>query len=177
MLRIFVTLIVTLEVLTVAQLVPPERDRNTSREHVAFVPERPHATPDYASRCTHKAPVGLNEALVQAASEFGIDPKVLFVTVLRESGCRVRARGTSGEVGLGQVLPRVWLKSLRDAGILSNAGDLWDVGVNLRASAYILSRLSLDASGDLHGMFRRYNGSGPKARVYAREQVRVLASL
>lgn len=179
MLRIVVTLLVLLDVmLAVRIVVTMERARESSQPHAAIVPAPPPPVPvEYATKCNRAPPKGFDGSLVAAATEFGIDPKVLFVTVLRESGCHVRARGSSGEIGLGQVLPRVWVKSLREAGILEEASDLWDVRTNLRASAYILSRLLTDADGDTYGMFRRYNGSGPKARQYAREQVRALASL
>lgn len=129
------------------------------------------AGPDYTAGCHTTPPKGFNQALVEAAAEYGVDPWVLAVTVYRESGCDQYALGAAGEVGLTQVNPTVWMPTLKAEGIAARPQELYDVKVNLRASAHILAYSYKAASGSLFGTFRRYNGSGPKARLYAREQV------
>jgi len=129
------------------------------------------AGPDYTTGCHLPPPNGLNQALVQAAAEYGVDPWVLAVTVYRESGCDQYALGAVGEVGLTQINPTVWMSTLKAEGIANRPQELYDVNINLRASAYSLAYNHKAASGSLFGTFRRYNGSGPKARHYAREQV------
>jgi soluble lytic murein transglycosylase-like protein len=131
----------------------------------------------FAEHCDSKPPADFDVLVQSAAFEFGVDPRVLATTVYRESDCDEKALGSSGEIGLGQVHPKVWSDTLIEAGIIRRTKDLWTPITNLRASAYILARLSDAADGDLRGTFRRYNGSGPKARKYAREQVQVFASL
>jgi len=127
--------------------------------------------PGYAVGCHVAPPPDLSEAIARAAVEFDIDPWLVAVTVHRESGCDQYALGAKGEVGLAQVNPSVWLDTLRAEGIARRPQELYDVRTNLRASAYILHQARRSARGDLFGTFRRYNGSGPKARRYAREQV------
>jgi len=127
--------------------------------------------PDYGVGCRTTPPDDLSVAITRAADEFDVDPWMVAVTVHRESGCDQYARGSSGEIGLAQVNPSVWMDTLKSAGIARRPVDLYDVRTNLRASAYILSRMLDAADGDLFGTFRRYNGSGPKSRKYAREQV------
>jgi len=133
------------------------------------------AMPAYGGWCTHPEPVGFDVAVEDAAFEYGVDPWMLAVTVHRESGCDPDARGLVGEIGLAQINPPVWMSALRDAGIVTRARDLYDVRTNLRAAAFILREGHRAAAGSAYGAFRRYNGSGPKARQYAREQVAVYA--
>ena len=155
-----------LEALLYEREVPPAANENA-------VPE----LPSFALACSRSAPEGFDELVRAAATEFGINPNVLAVTVYRESGCNAQALGSSGEISLAQVHPKVWTSTLVKEGIIVRAKDLWDPATNLRAGAYILSRLSTAAEGDTFEMFRRYNGSGPKARKYAREQLEALSSL
>lgn len=128
----------------------------------------------FATHCGVQPPFRFDLHLRAASVEFGVDPRILATTVYRESRCDSKALGSSGEIGLGQVLPRVWTRTLRARGILRSATDLWEPKTNLRAAAFILS--TLDGKG-LHDLFRRYNGSGPAAERYAREQVRTHTTL
>lgn len=131
----------------------------------------------FSAHCDHAPPVLFDQMVEAAAVESGIDPRLVAVTVYRESDCDPAALGSSGEVGLGQVHPKVWTASLVAAGIVRRAEDLWDPWTNLRATSHILAHLRMKADGQLLGMFRRYNGSGPRARAYAHEQVRAFSSL
>ena len=83
------------------------------------------------------------------------------------------ALGAMGEIGLGQIRYEIWGRELKDAGIISRKSDLWHPQVNLRATDWIFSQLT----GGTQERFRRYNGAGPKARQYAREQQRALERL
>lgn len=172
-LRILVTALLAVEVaILVAIVTQPVEVERTFEECEAPLPVM-----TYSTHCDRLPPVGFDEMVEDAAAEFGVDPKVLATTVYRESDCDPKALGSSGDVGLTQVVPKVWAKTLKQEGIIEDASDLWDPLTNLRASAYILSRLSADAGGDLWGTFRRYNGAGPRAKKYATEQVQMYLSL
>lgn len=123
--------------------------------------------------CTALRPEGLGFLIDQVAAEEGVNPAWLAVTVWRESGCNNAARGSSGEIGLAQINPKVWSAKL---GASPDGWEMWDPESNLRYSAMILKRLRDSSSSDWE-MFRKYNGRGPKARKYANEQMAVLASL
>lgn len=166
-LRVLVTALLAAEVAVIAAFVAQPVEQERSFE------ECPDPLPvrTYSVHCDRTPPVGFDEMVEDAAAEFGVDPKVLATTVYRESDCNPKALGSSGDVGLTQVVPKVWAKTLKQEGIIVDTSDLWDPLTNLRASAYILSRLSADAGGDLWGTFRRYNGAGPRAKKYATEQV------
>lgn len=123
--------------------------------------------------CTRPRPAGLGFLIEEAAAEADIEPAWLAITVWRESGCNNAARGSSGEIGLTQINPRVWASKL---GASPDGWEMWDPESNLRYSAMILRRLR-DSSSSEREMFRKYNGRGPKARKYAAEQMAVLASL
>jgi hypothetical protein len=88
--------------------------------------------------------------------------------IMRESWCDPRARGSSGELGLGQIRPKVWGSRLREAGIIRRDKDLLDPRKNIRAVVWILEQLP----GGLESKLRAYNGSGPKARRYAKQLLR-----
>lgn len=133
--------------------------------------------PTFASLCTHEPVKGFDKMLLQAATSYKVDPMILAVTVYRESGCDPNAIGSSGEIGLGQINPRVWSSELKAQGIIKTKNDLKDARINLRASAYVLAKMLRASKGDTRSMFRRYNGSGPKARAYAQAQVKALSVL
>lgn len=88
--------------------------------------------------------------------------------VMRESLCDPRAKGSSGELGLGQIRPKVWGSRLREAGIIGRDKDLLNPRKNVRAVVWILEQLP----GGLESKLRAYNGSGPKARRYAKHLLR-----
>lgn len=138
---------------------------------------KPPPGPDYSAHCDRSAPEGFNRMVAQASAEFEVDPWVLAVTVYRESDCRAHVTGGAGEIGLTQIGPNVWAETLKGEGLIAEAKDLYDPLTNLRASAWILNRLSHRAKGSEQETFRRYNGAGPRARRYASEQVAVLTSV
>lgn len=123
--------------------------------------------------CTHPYPEGLGFLIEDAANEVDIDPAWLAVTVWRESGCDNAARGSSGEIGLAQINPKVWSAKI---GASPDGWEMWNPESNLRYAAMILRRLR-DSSSSEREMFRKYNGRGPRARKYAAEQMAVLAKL
>lgn len=133
--------------------------------------------PDFAHYCDRKAPKDFNRLVLEAATEFELDPWVLAVTVYRESDCRERAKGSSGEIGLAQVNPSVWAETLVAEGFISKTADLYDPRTNLRSAAWILAKLKRQVAGDELSLFRRYNGAGKKADRYATEQLAVLYEL
>lgn len=137
----------------------------------------PAAGPTYTSYCEEAPPKNFDEIVESAAAEFEIDPRVLATTVYRESACDQKALGSSGEIGLAQVHPRVWTGALKEAGIIRSSKDLWRPRTNLRAAAWIIASLSEDEGADLWDVFRRYNGSGPKANQYASGQVKLFRAL
>ena len=132
--------------------------------------------PDYAAACDLTPPAGLSRMVEAAATEYGVDPKLVATTVYRESDCDQHATGSSGEIGLGQVHPKVWLETLKEAGIARAAHELYDPMTNLRATAYILHILEGRADSR-EELFRLYNGSGPQAKKYGREQVAAYRSI
>jgi soluble lytic murein transglycosylase-like protein len=143
---------------------PPKEDREEEAQR------------DYTKGCSFPPPESLSQDILSASAEFGVDADILAVTVYRESGCDPWALGSSGEIGLSQITPKVWVKILRRENILSREQELWDPRTNLRAASWILSTLIREEKNTFE-VFRRYNGRGPKARKYAREQERSLSQI
>jgi soluble lytic murein transglycosylase-like protein len=125
---------------------------------------------NYSKNCSGKPPEQFDHLVQAAAKSYKINPRVLALTVYRESGCRSHVVGKAGEIGLGQIHPRVWEKTLISEGIIGSRKDLYDPETNLRASAFVLSEMSRRAGGNPQETLRRYNGAGPAARKYARVQ-------
>ena len=131
----------------------------------------PHAgAPDYTLHCDRTAPENFDLLVEEAGRESGVNPRVIALTVYRESGCDPLAAGAAGEIGLGQVYPSVWGPALIEEGIIESVGDLYDPKINLHAVGFILSESLKYAKGDPREALRRYNGSGPSARGYATDQ-------
>jgi len=124
--------------------------------------------PDYGAGCKREAPDGLDEGITAASSEFDVDPWVLAALVQHESACNPNAVGAAGEIGLTQINPKIWVPRLRDAGIANSSKDLFNVGVNLRAAAWII-QANGTAKTSKFEQFRRYNGGGPASSAYAKE--------
>ncbi len=125
---------------------------------------------DFSRHCDFDPPEGFNDLVYKVADHWSINPRMLALTVYRESGCDTGALGAAGEIGLGQVHPKVWKDTLLDGGIIESVVDLYEPEVNLHAVAFILGEMDRMADGDTLDALRRYNGSGSRARKYAREQ-------
>jgi len=172
-LRIAITLLVVAESVVAWNLLAGSSD--TLEPVGECLPEG--VDPGYTVGRRVTPPEGLAEVIEAASHEFHVDPWMLTATIHRESGCDQYALGSSGEIGLAQVNPSVWMPTLRRKGIAKRPQELYNVRANLRAAAFVLHRMHVAANGDVFGIFRRYNGSGPKARQYAREQVHYYTTL
>ena len=133
-------------------------------------PEPPVDTADYILHCERSAPENFDRLVDEAGREFGVNPRMIALTVYRESKCDSHAVGSDGEIGLGQVYPFIWARVLRDEGVIESVDDLYDPAINLRATGFILSESLRYAKGDPVDAIRRYNGSGPRAERYAQRQ-------
>lgn len=127
-------------------------------------------TEDFAQHCRVDPPEEFNAFIEKAAEAHKVNPRVIALTVYRESRCKTDALGAAGEIGLGQIHPVVWEKTLKREGIINSVDDLYDPEVNLHAVGFVLSEALRYAKGDPKDALRRYNGSGPTARRYAAEQ-------
>lgn len=132
---------------------------------------------DFAQHCDKTPPEGFSRMVEDAAEETGINPRLLALTVYRESRCKADALGAVGEIGLGQVYPRIWKEPLVEEGIIDSVDDLYDPEVNLRAVGFILGESLRYAKGDPTDALRRYNGDGPAAERYAYEQTHLYRAM
>lgn len=135
-----------------------------------MVVEATEVREDLSRHCDRDHPEGFSDLVYKVADHWTLNPRMLALTVYRESGCDMGALGAAGEIGLGQVNPSVWKGTLLREGIIGSVDDLYDPEVNLHAVAFILGEMDRMAGGDTLDALRRYNGSGPRARKYAREQ-------
>jgi len=178
--------VVTLQVLTLAVLggaiyqelgenpPPTETPEPTFPEVSEWPPAIP--TPHLTALCGAAGSVELDLLIQEAAEEAGIEPAMLAAVVAQESRCRPTALGGAGEVGLGQIHPHVWTRTLKKEGLIQGPEDLWEPETNLRCAAYILSR-QVKRSKSTWSALRRYNGAGPKARHYADEVSAKMAAI
>ena len=119
--------------------------------------------------CTSKAtPKDLETLALSAGGEYGVNPRLLLALVQKESGCDPKAKGSSGEIGLGQVMPSVWFHRVQVPLGLSREADLYVPLTNLRAVALILRDIHEYAGGNVSATLRLYNGSGRKAQDYSK---------
>lgn len=130
----------------------------------------PEPAEDFARHCDIEPPSGFNRMVEAAGEATGINPRLIALTVYRESRCKADALGAVGEIGMGQVYPRIWEDTLVNEGVIESVDALYDPEVNLRATGFILGEALRYAKGDPVDALRRYNGSGPAAERYAHEQ-------
>lgn len=147
---------------------------DVAQADVSFVPQGTN----YSLHCTStNTPANFSKLVHRAARKYDIDARMLAVTVYRESGCDPTLTGTVGDAGLGQIVPKIWLRTLIKNGLVSNKQDLYDPAKNLNSTAWILSRLSAKYPHSKHLVFKHYNGSGKRARQYGLEQLAVYQRL
>ncbi len=108
------------------------------------------------------------------AERFGIDPELYVRLIERESGFDPNARGTSGEIGLAQIMP----DTAKDPGYGTDPiSDRSDPMESLRFGAQHLSNLIKNYDGDVALALQAYNGgSGNVARGTVSDEAKMYAS-
>lgn len=110
--------------------------------------------------------------IVAAAGRHGLDPELVRAVIFRESRFNPRARGSSGEIGLMQVLPSgaaaEWARVLKRP--RPSERDLFDVNVNLEVGCWYLARAlrrwrSYDRGVEL--ALAQYNAGESRAQKWA----------
>jgi len=94
-----------------------------------------------------------------------VDARLILSLIITESNCRKKTRGTSGEIGLTQVMP-FHAKNLHRAGILDKpqSKELWDTEKNIRAGVFILMANALKSSS-IKEALAKYNAGPKRVRV------------
>jgi hypothetical protein len=136
-----------------------------AKEPLALPPE------DFKAHCDWVLPpTDFSHTVHRVAAEANLNPRVLALTVYRESKCRADAKGRVGEIGLGQIYPAVWETTLKEEGLITSVDDLYDPEVNLRATAFVLNDAYKTSQGKPVAALRIYNGRGKRAVRYAAQQ-------
>jgi soluble lytic murein transglycosylase len=89
-----------------------------------------------------------DDAIIAAAARHGVDPALIKAVVWRESWFNPRATGSSGEVGLMQIMKDTandWAKAERQSFFLHN--QLYDPRRNTECGAWYLRRLLIRYRG------------------------------
>jgi len=146
-----------------------------------------------------KAPQSLSTTIRQAAKTYNVDPLILEVIAKKESNggnaralyrfepelySRLRSKKSFQRFSDSEV--RMLASSHGPFHILGITGEnecgvhfshLYDYEVAADCAARIVSKIKADSRGEVKEIFRRYNGQGPKADVYAQSAMVELASL
>ena len=133
-------------------------------------PVPPLPVEDFSAHCGKTPPPHFNEMVHRAAAKEDLNPRVVALTVYRESKCKATAKGGVGEIGLGQIYPAVWKDTLKEEGLIDSVDDLYDPQVNLRATAFVLNEAYEASQGKPVAALRIYNGRGKRAVRYAAQQ-------
>lgn len=107
------------------------------------------------SQCGENAPPDLEEIILRAGEQTGINPKLIATQVVIESRCNPAAIGGVGEVGLMQIYPKYWPWTRQ---------DLRNPEFNVWAGAEVLRKISRGGERSPQQVLKRYNGS-PKYAV------------
>jgi soluble lytic murein transglycosylase len=110
--------------------------------------------------------------IAAAARRHGLDPELVRAVIFRESRFNPRARGSSGEIGLMQVLPTgaaaEWARVLKRP--CPAARDLFDVETNLEVGCWYLARALRRWRNYDHGVelaLAQYNAGESRAQKWA----------
>lgn len=147
----------------------------------------------------NKPPKTLNATIKAAAKKYDVDPLILEVIVRKESNSGDWRSLYRFEPELyGRLKQKKSFKRLSDSEIrmlasshgpfhiLGLTGEtecgihfshLYDYDIAANCAARIVSRIKTDSKGEVREIFKRYNGQGPKAEVYAQSAMVELASM
>ncbi len=102
------------------------------------------------------------QAILNASEEFGLDPVFLMAVIQNESSFNPKRKGTVGEIGLMQILPKTaaWIAELYGLDY-KNANSLYNPEINIWIGAALMNHLrhQFDSKGHLY--VSAYN-VGPK---------------
>jgi len=105
-----------------------------------------------------KIPLSYCKEISQALSSCN-HPLLLASLIRRESSFNPTARSKSGALGLGQVMPKVWLKELKEKKIVNEKRDLLGIKENIKATNYIFEKLLQQKKGNVSKALFAYVGS------------------
>jgi len=103
------------------------------------------------------------------------NPLLLLALIAEESHFDIFAKSRKGAIGCAQIVPRVWEKELRKAGLLKGYRDYFDPQKSVLMADYIISRL-IKKHGDVKKALMSYQcGNRHKGRRCRRYAEAVLA--
>lgn len=104
--------------------------------------------------------------IVQKAFKHSKNPKLVLSIAIRETNLNPNLIGKKKELGLTQVNPKVWGKTLKENGIIKCRNDLKRPEISFKATDFILTILMEENKGNLRKALREYNGgdSGKNSR-------------
>jgi hypothetical protein len=89
-------------------------------------------------------------------------PTLLLSVFQAESEFSPTALSYAGAIGLGQIMWKSWGEDLKKAGIAKEARDLYDVEINIKATAFVLDMLLKNSGGDIQKTLAAYLGAHQK---------------
>jgi soluble lytic murein transglycosylase len=123
-------------------------------------------TRTFLSKSNRKKSQKIGYAILNAAEEFSLDPVFLMAVIQNESSFDPKKRGSVGEIGLMQILPRTaeWIAGLYGLEY-KNEKSLLDPALNIWIGAALLDKLrhQFDSEGRLY--VSAYNVGPKKLRL------------
>jgi soluble lytic murein transglycosylase-like protein len=162
--RFFVCLLITMTVLLMHNALPynscnagnniiTKYSDNVTNAHVNWILER-------SSKISRQTAINIYN--VAMSMENGL---LYIALIYRESNFDPTAVSEKGAIGLTQIMPRIWVKVLKEQGIIKEKKDLFDYDKNLLASKYILTEYYKE-TGSWKKALNKYVG---KHKTYARD--------
>lgn len=106
-----------------------------------------------------------------AATTYHVPRESILATILKESFGDPNARGSSGEIGLGQIMPAT------ARGLGYDPSELWDPSTNIMATAQYLSQMRKMFNNDPYISHIAYNAGPKRAQQYREGKLRDHPSL
>ncbi len=138
-------------------------DALKDQEVVSFVKE---TTKMFLGKKDKSHAEAVASALMEEAAHYGLDPVFLMAVILNESSFNPKQIGTSGEIGLMQVLPETakWICAKNHIPY-TNAKSLFDPVVNIRIGAALLDQLRKQFDSEGRRYLSAYNVGAKKLKM------------
>jgi soluble lytic murein transglycosylase len=106
----------------------------------------------------------ITKSIILEANHHGLDPFFLVAVIRTESQFNVKARGSAGEIGLMQVLPKTAKWMAPQVGLKENNINLEDPATNIRIGAAFFSNLRVKFVGRSSRYIAAYNMGAKNVR-------------
>lgn len=111
------------------------------------------------------------DLIIEAGKEYGVDPKLIAIVIIAESGGFEEALSEAGATGLMQLMRPTFESIAKKKGLDSTTLDIWDPETNIKFGSFLLAELSNAYSGNIALVAPAFNAGQPVVDQYEKGMI------